>query len=172
MTYGTNIEKRVARPLTPADQVSVLLGLSEGPNALEIPLGPFVPIINKVAAGYPLHFTDLDYPASVADEYVHCPAVRDRQAFAARVVGDSMAPYYREGDIVVFSPNIAAEDGDDCFVRFADDCSTTFKRIYQNDVETLRLQPLNGVYPSEVFRNEAISGLWPAIYRIERLRRG
>ena len=76
-----------------------------------------IPIINKVPAGYPTDFTDLDYPPSVADEYVRCPDIHDPQAFAARVVGDSMEPAYREGDIVVFAPNTPAESGQDCFVR-------------------------------------------------------
>jgi len=60
------------------------------------PLPVQVPLINRVAAGYPTEFTDLDYPARVADEYVSTPDLYDAQAFAARVVGDSMAPEYRE----------------------------------------------------------------------------
>lgn len=138
-------------------------------NVRAISAGVAVPVINKVAAGYPHHFTDLDYPTSIADEYVRCPDLHDPQAFAARVVGDSMQPKYREGDIVVFSPVTTAQSGDDCFVRFADDSSTTFKRIYQDDDQTVRLQPLNSVYPSEVYTREEINGLWPAVFRIERL---
>ena len=67
-----------------------------------IPLALEVPLINKVAAGYPREFTDLAYPARVADEYVRCPDLDDPDAFAARVVGDSMQPNYAEGDIVIF----------------------------------------------------------------------
>lgn len=40
----------------------------------------------------------------VAEEYVRSPDLADPDAFTARVVGDSMAPDYREGDIVIFSP--------------------------------------------------------------------
>lgn len=119
-----------------------------------------VPLINSVAAGYPTEFTDLGYPARVADEYVRVPEVRDPDAFAARVVGDSMEPVYREGDIVVFSPakpvgggwdaqriggvpggvgaagagnvvGAGAEDvGVDCFVRLERDHESTFKRVF------------------------------------------
>jgi transcriptional regulator with XRE-family HTH domain len=50
-----------------------------------------VPIINKVAAGYPQEFTDLGYPVGIADEYVTVPQeMGDPNAFAVRVVGDSM----------------------------------------------------------------------------------
>ena len=89
-----------------------------------------VPLINSVAAGYPCDFTDLGYPARVADEYVRVPDVQDADAFAARVVGDSMMPEYREGDIVVFSPARQLKDGMDCFVRIEPDHQTTFKGVF------------------------------------------
>lgn len=138
-------------------------------NIKSLSAGVVVPVINKVTAGYPNHFTDLDYPPSVADEYVRCPDMHDPQAFAARVVGDSMEPAYHEGDIVVFSPNSSARNGDDCFVRFDDD-GTTFKRFYQDSEQTIRLQPLNSKYPAQTYPHQKITGLWPAVLRIERLR--
>jgi phage repressor protein C with HTH and peptisase S24 domain len=127
-----------------------------------------IPIINKVPAGYPTDFTDLDYPPSIADEYVRCPDIQDPQAFAARVVGDSMEPDYHEGDIVIFAPNTPAESGQDCFVRL-DTGETTFKRVYQDDPATLRLQPLNEKYPANIVPRREVTGLWPAVVRIERL---
>jgi phage repressor protein C with HTH and peptisase S24 domain len=142
----------------------------EGRGATGISIGGVVPVINSVAAGYPHHFTDLEYPPGVAEEYIRCPDVHDPQAFAARVVGDSMEPDYRERDIVVYSPNTPAQDGDDCFVRFEEGEGTTFKRIYRDDEESIRLQPLNQAYPSQVIPREKITGLWPAILRIHRIR--
>ena len=62
-----------------------------------------VPVINKVSAGYPKDFTDLSYPKGAADDFVSCPDVQDKDAFAGRIHGDSMTPKYREGDIVIFS---------------------------------------------------------------------
>jgi SOS-response transcriptional repressor LexA len=141
------------------------------PDIRRIPDGVRVPIINKVSAGYPHHFTDLDYPPSVADEYIRCPDLHDPQSFAARVVGDSMEPSYHEGDIVIFSPNTLAKSGDDCFVRFEQEGGTTFKRIYQDDEQTIRLQPLNNKYPAQTHPRETVTGLWPAVFRIESLAR-
>ncbi len=139
-------------------------------NAVPVLPKGLVPVINDVTAGYPHDFTDLGYPPSVADEYVRCPDVSDPQAFAARVVGDSMMPSYIEGDIVVFSPNSPAQGGEDCFVRFQDG-QTTFKRVYQDGPETVRLQPLNSRYPAETFDRREITGVWPAVFRIQRIRR-
>jgi SOS-response transcriptional repressor LexA len=136
----------------------------------DLSAGVVVPVINKVAAGYPHHFTDLDYPAGVADEYIRCPDVHDSQAFAAHVVGDSMEPDYHEGDLVVFSPNAQPRSGDDCFVRLEEGEGTTFKRVYMDAEGTIRLQPLNPTYPAQTYPREKITGLWPALLRIQRIR--
>jgi phage repressor protein C with HTH and peptisase S24 domain len=131
-----------------------------------------VPVINRVSAGYPKEFTDLAYPARVADEYVGCPDVRDNDAFAARVHGDSMTPKYREGDIVIFSPAAQPKDGDDCFVRF-EDGQTTFKRVFFESGEggkgVIRLQPRNEKYRPQTVPSENVSGLYKAVYRYQRV---
>ena len=143
-----------------------------GGNVQEIlTAGRPVPIINKVVAGYPHDFTDLDYPPSVADDYVRVPDVHDPQAFAARIVGDSMQPKYKQGDTVIFSPNRPAQSGDDCFVRFGKDNSTTFKRFGAGEGGKIRLEPLNEKYPVEQYDPEEITGLWPAVMRVEPVRR-
>ncbi len=129
-----------------------------------------IPVINKVAAGYPREFTDLDYPATVADDYIACPDVQDPDAFAARVVGDSMAPEYTEGEVVVFSPALPTPSGSDCFVRLLPDNETTFKRIYiEDDRRTIRLQPLNSVYPPRLVDREDIGGMYAAAYVLRRV---
>ena len=146
-------------------------GQAVGESIPRLPVGRGVPVINSVAAGYPAHFADLDSPASTREEVVHCPGLTDAQAFAARVVGDSMEPMYHEGDLVVFSPNTKPTPGDDCFVRFAGDTGTTFKRFYQDTPDEIRLQPLNNAHPAQTHSSNSITGLWPAIFRIEQLRR-
>ena len=133
--------------------------------------GKPIPIINRVTAGYPHDFTDLDYPPSVADEYVRCPDVHDPQAFAARVVGDSMQPNYVEGDIVIFSPNSPARSGDDCFARLAADKGTTFKRFETGRGGKLRLMPYNNKYQAQEFDRDEVTGLWPAVLRIQSVRK-
>lgn len=131
-----------------------------------------VPVINRVSAGYPKDFTDLAYPKGVADDYVGCPDVHDKDAFAARVHGDSMNPKYHEGDIVIFSPSLAPRNGDDCFVRF-EDGHTTFKRVFfesdENNSSVIRLQPRNEKYRAQTVPAEQITGLYKAVYRYQRV---
>lgn len=148
-----------------------------------------VPLINQVNAGYPREFTDLGYPARVADEYVSVPGVSDPDAFAARVVGDSMEPEYHPGDIVVFSPERIVHPGMDCFVRYAPGSAvdpaggSTFKRVYYEGhpeapaargehphgsagvpAERIRLQPLNPAYAPTIVPREEIDGLYAAVW--------
>jgi phage repressor protein C with HTH and peptisase S24 domain/transcriptional regulator with XRE-family HTH domain len=129
-----------------------------------------VPVINRVSAGYPQDFTDLSYPKGVADDYVGCPDVQDKDAFAARVHGDSMQPKYRQGDIIIFSPSLSPKDGDDCFIRF-EDGHTTFKRVFfeKDDAgaSVVRLQPRNEKYRPQVVPSENITGMYKAVYRYQ-----
>ena len=131
-----------------------------------------VPVINRVSAGYPTDFTDLSYPRGIADDYVGCPDVQDKDAFAARVHGDSMSPKYREGDIVIFSPAAGTRNGDDCFVRF-EDGHTTFKRVFFESDDAgkavLRLQPRNEKYRAQSIPSEKVLGLYKAVFKYQRV---
>ena len=100
-------------------------------DALEpVRLAGRVPIVNRLAAGLPREFGDLGYPARVADAYHPVEGAGDPDAFACRVVGDSMVPGYVAGDVVVFWPSRVARHGADCFVRLERDERTTFKRVF------------------------------------------
>jgi repressor LexA len=174
-TKGTTVEQSQSAPIDLDDAylsgvLQELVDRSAG-NVETISTNA-VPVINKVSASYPKDFTDLSYPRGVADDYIGCPDLRDPDAFAARVHGDSMTPKYREGDIVIFSPAAAPRDGDDCFVRF-EDGQTTFKRVFfENDDSgrpTIRLQPRNEKYRPQIVPSERITGLYRAMFRYERL---
>lgn len=170
---------------------SGLSGVSGMSTMSLVPLGREVPLINRVAAGYPREFTDLGYPARVADEYVRVPELADPDAFAARVVGDSMSPVYLEGDVVIFSPAKPVTSGMDCFARLERDAETTFKRVYfeQSDVasapnstahssasagepesgDLIRLQPLNSTYAPRVVPREEVAGLYAAVSVLRKI---
>lgn len=146
-----------------------------------------VPIINRVAAGAPAAYTDLDHPARFADEYVDAPAppVDDPDLFAARVTGDSMSPEYRDGDIVIFSPVVTVADGMDCFARLEPYHESTFKRVYFERAEPgtegegengeslsgemVRLQPLNPAHSVRVVPRERVAGLYAAVSVVRRI---
>ena len=131
--------------------------------------GELIPIINKVSAGYPVDFDDLGYPVGFADDYVRCPDQHDPNAFAVRVVGDSMEPKFCEGDIVIFSPSATVNSGDDCFVRFTMPHESTFKRVFFEDGGSVRLQPRNEKYPPLIVEGERFNGIYRAAMKYELL---
>lgn len=130
-----------------------------------------IPLINKVSAGYPSDFTDLDYPVGVADEYVVVPDLADPNAFAITVCGDSMSPRFQEGDILIISPAHPVGDGDFCFVRidFHGEVTSTLKQVFFEDDETVRLVSLNRRYDVVRYPREALSGIYRAVRRLEVL---
>ncbi len=138
-------------------------------DRLPLAAGRLVPVINKVAAGYPSDFNDLDYPVGIADDYVRCPDMHDPNAFAVRVVGDSMEPKFHEGNIVIFSPAAEVHNGDDCFVRFAMPHETTFKRVFFESENKIRLQPRNEKYSPTIVDGKRINGLYRAVVKHEKL---
>ena len=131
-----------------------------------------VPVVNRVSAGYPKDFTDLAYPRGVADAFIGCPDIDDPDAFAARVAGDSMAPKYQPGDVVIFSPALPIRSGDDCFARF-EDGQTTFKQaFFEQDAEgneVIRLNARNPNYAPRVVPRDQISGLYRAKFKYQSL---
>jgi len=133
-----------------------------------------IPIINKVAAGYPEDFTDLDYPAGIAEEYISVPDVADPNAFAFYVHGDSMEPGFPQGEILVASPNSAPFEGDPCFVRFSATSKvtgSTFKCIYFTSGGKIRLVSTNHHYREQVYDHHDVDGVWPVIRRYGRIPR-
>ena len=134
-----------------------------------IAAGRQVPVINRVSAGYPRDFDDLDYPVGIADDYIRCPDLHDPNAFAVRVVGDSMEPKFKENDIVIFSPAADVNNGDDCFVRFAMPHETTFKRVFFEKDNNIRLQPRNAKYSPTIVEGKRINGIYRAIIKHEML---
>ena len=144
--------------------------LEQSDNTEGLPqAGRLVPIINNVAAGYPMDYDDKGYPPGGADDYVRCPDLHDPHAFAVRVVGNSMEPKYRQGDIIIFSPAAQVSSGDDCFVRLSDPHETTFKQAFFEPTGEIRLQPRNHQYPPISLPSERINGLWKAVIRYEKL---
>jgi SOS-response transcriptional repressor LexA len=131
--------------------------------------GQWVPVINKVPAGYPAEFDDMGYPVGFADDYVRCPDIHDPNAFAVRVVGDSMTPKFAEGDIVIFSPAADVQTGDDCFIRLANPHETTFKRVFFGEDQQVRLQPRNDMLPPIFIEGDRINGLYRAVIHYQTL---
>jgi SOS-response transcriptional repressor LexA len=67
------------------------------------------------------------------------------ESFALMVLGDSMAPEFEHGDIVVIEPDGLATDGS--FVLAHADGEWVFRQLHRDD-DGWRLQALNPAYPA------------------------
>ena len=67
-----------------------------------------LPLIGLTQAGRGGFFDDGGFPVGQGWDQIRFPRVDDENAYALEVTGDSMQPLYRDGDILIVSPNSAA----------------------------------------------------------------
>lgn len=108
-----------------------------------------VPLISYVQAGKWREIVDA-YPPGGAEEWVTPLNQHGPHAFALRVVGDSMLPEYRDGDVIVVDPDVSPNPGD-CVVAKNHHEEATFKKYRPRGrnaagIELYELVPLNQDY--------------------------
>jgi phage repressor protein C with HTH and peptisase S24 domain len=75
------------------------------------------------------------------------------EVFALRVLGDSMAPEFVEGEIIVVEPDGLARDGSYVLAFHADEW--IFRQLAQDAAGGWQLRALNGAYPAIPLRDLA-----------------
>jgi DNA polymerase V len=66
------------------------------------------------------------------------------EPFALRVLGDSMEPEFKEGEVIIIEPGVVVEDG--CYVVAEHDDEFIFRQLKIEDHRWF-LRPLNSEYP-------------------------
>jgi hypothetical protein len=79
-----------------------------------------IPLIGLTQAGGGGFFDDGGFPVGQGWDQIRFPKVDDENAYALEVTGDSMQPLYRDGDILIVSPNSAPRKGDRIVLRTTD----------------------------------------------------
>ncbi|MEM1289151.1 MAG: helix-turn-helix transcriptional regulator [Pseudomonadota bacterium] len=79
--------------------------------------GTKVPLLGFAEAGDGGFFDDAGFPAGHGWDQIEVPDLKDQQAYALEVSGDSMLPLYRDGDILVVSPSATVRRHDRVVVR-------------------------------------------------------
>jgi len=126
-----------------------------------------VPLFST-GAGYEIDFVDGDHPVGVSDQFIQIPTVSGAR-FATRIVGDSMesrdgADSFRERDIVIFAER-EVRSGDYAFVRTTD--SSTFKQIFFDRSDAVRLVPLNRAYEERTVPRSEIVQMWRMVQHVK-----
>ena len=139
----------------------------------------WVPVVNKAPAGPPVDYEDHGIDSRTGFEYVPRPPGQpdgddgEARLFAVVIVGDSMAPAYAAGDLVVFRPadpdpaRDAVPDGSAVFVRFTADrnhgCTVT--ALWRRTDGRFDLRPENPAHPTLVAGPWEIARLAVAVER-------
>jgi len=113
-------------------------------------------VISYADAGSPAHdYDDSGYPIWDGFDTVPRPAdLKDANAYALKVVGDSMKPMLKEGSIIIVSPQAQVLNGDIAVVRDVKDEVKVKVITYRN--EQIILGSFNPNYPPEVYKKEEI----------------
>ncbi|MEM6457835.1 MAG: LexA family transcriptional regulator [Planctomycetota bacterium] len=154
--------------------------------------GRGIPLINKAPAGEVHDYEEYGVDSGQGHEYLDYGDIRDDQAFAVEIVGNSMQPRLNEGDRVIFSYCDPYRDdgkltpGRIVFVRFAEgevpkmysnesrsgpqlDGGCMVARFYPLNEGQILLRKDNPEWPPILVNQEAVQNLSVAIERREKL---
>lgn len=113
-----------------------------------------VPVLGTIPAGIPVEAIE---DVQDWEELPEAMFSGGKEYFALKIKGDSMAPKYEDGDVVILRKQNTCENGQDCAVMVNGD-DATFKRVRVSD-RGITLQPLNPVYEPMVYSREEVEGL-------------
>ncbi len=100
-----------------------------------------VPMIEFAQAATDSHFDDSGHPAGNGWDELAFPAIADDSAYALRIVGDSMAPTYRDGSVIVVSPAATVRKNDRVVVMTKDG-QIMVKELKQQTPKVIELRAL------------------------------
>lgn len=121
-----------------------LLGLTDDK---ESPTMAQIPVYGSVPAGVPIEALQVD------EGYVNVDSDMlrgDKRFIGLKVKGNSMYPFYLEGDTIILEITTDFNSGDDVVVFVGDDYEATLKRIHRKE-DHIELEPLNREYPTHSY---------------------
>lgn len=108
--------------------------------------GRAIPIVGMARAGADGFFDETGYPVGAA-ETVRFPGLGDERVYALEITGDSMAPSFRPGDVVVVQPGTPVRRGDRVVVRTRSG-EVMAKELGRRNDQSVELLSLNPAYPA------------------------
>lgn len=130
-----------------------LLGTSSAPSR-PASSGVQIPVLGDVRAGLPIEAVEniIDY------EEISAELARSGEFFALRIVGDSMEPRIREGDVVIVRKQPDLESGEVGIVLVNGD-SATVKKVVKHEDGISLIAYNAAVYPPHFYTKKEITTL-------------
>ena len=105
-----------------------------------------VPLIGLAQAGAGGYFDDAGFPTGQGWDEIAFPDVDRDQVYALEISGDSMAPVFRDGDVVLVAPGAPLRRGDRVVVRTTEG-EVLAKELARKTAKQVELRSLNREHP-------------------------
>ena len=117
-----------------------------------------IPLIGLAQAGGDGFFDDAGYPVGGSWDEVSLPEIADGNAYALEISGESMEPVFRDGDVVIVSPNAPIRRGDRVVVRTREG-EVMAKQLARRSARRIELRSLNPAHQDYNFDLSEIAWL-------------
>lgn len=114
------------------------------------------PLIGMALAGAGGFFDDSGFAVGAGWDEIDILAEADEHSYALEIAGDSMAPLYREGDIVIVSPAAPIRRGDRVVVKTSAG-EIMAKELKRQTARSIELRSINPAYPDRIVPREDVS---------------
>ncbi|MDH5750153.1 MAG: helix-turn-helix transcriptional regulator [Rhodospirillales bacterium] len=115
-----------------------------------------IPVIALAQAGGTGFFDDSGYPTGQSWDEVPFPDLGDPHAFGLEIGDKTMEPVYREGDMIVVSPQATVRRGDRVVVRILDG-ELIAKQLIRRTANKVELKSLNPLHEDPILANEDVA---------------
>ena len=109
-----------------------------------------IPLIGFAQAGKGGFFDDSGFPVGASWDEIDVPGVTDQNAYSLEITGDSMLPVYREGDLIIVSPNTSLRKGDRVVVKTRGG-EVMAKILHRQTAKTIELASFNPEHPPKTY---------------------
>ena len=140
---------------SPEEFAALMRGETKSAAGFAAPVAA-VPLLGFAEAGAGGYFDDSGFPAGQGWDEIDLPQPNGKEpVYALEVSGQSMMPLYRDGDIVIVSPNAAVRRGDRVVVRTKAG-EVMAKVLQRRTARTVELASINPDYPDRQFSVDEI----------------
>jgi phage repressor protein C with HTH and peptisase S24 domain len=109
--------------------------------------GRMIPVIGMAQAGNRGFFDDSGFPAGSGWDEIASPGVSDGRAYALKIKGESMAPAYRDGTIIIVEPEADVRKGDRVVLKTVKG-EVMAKEVGKKSAKSIELKSLNPSFPA------------------------
>ena len=115
-----------------------------------------IPVIGYAQAGGKGFFDDAGYPTGGGWDELLFPELADTHAYALEIGGTAMAPVYRDGDVIIVSPEADLRRGDRVVVRTSAG-EVIARQLARKGNKKLELLSLHDAHPDRTLAIEDVA---------------